>query len=292
MIKSGLHPNNKHRSRYDFEVLAKVNPKLGPFVQLNPYSDSSIDFFNPDAVKALNQALLMYYYDINYWDIPEGYLCPPIPGRADYIHHIADLLKKNGHNKAVRCLDIGVGANIVYPIIGSFEYDWSFVGTDIDAAAIEHAQKIVAANPRLKEKLVLRLQSNKEAIFRGIIQSAEHFDLTICNPPFHASLEEASAGSLRKLKNLKGKKQEKPVLNFGGQSAELYCKGGELGFLRQMIRESKDFARSCTWFSSLVSKADNLKPLQAALKKNGAKNVEVINMQQGQKSSRILAWCF
>jgi len=87
--KSRLHPRNKHRERYDFKLLIESSPELAQFVKMNIYNDESIDFFNPDAVKALNKALLKYFYDIENWDIPEGYLCPPIPGRADYIHHIA-----------------------------------------------------------------------------------------------------------------------------------------------------------------------------------------------------------
>ena len=91
-VKSKLHPRSKHRERYDFEKLISGFPELGPFVQPNKFDDLSIDFANPDAVKALNRALLKFHYGIEHWDVPDGYLCPPIPGRADYIHHIADLL--------------------------------------------------------------------------------------------------------------------------------------------------------------------------------------------------------
>jgi 23S rRNA (adenine1618-N6)-methyltransferase len=289
-IKIGLHPNNKHRSRYDFEALIAVCPELSSFVAANKYDDLSIDFFNPAAVKTLNKALLMQYYGITYWDVPEGYLCPPIPGRADYIHHIAELIALD--KKTVRCLDIGTGANLIYPIIGSFEYNWNFVGTEIDPKAIASAQKIIDNNPRLKDKLELRLQSNPDTIFNGIIQQGEHFDLVICNPPFHSSLEEAQASTIRKLKNLKGKKQVKPVLNFGGQGGELYCEGGELQFLSRMIQESNGFAKSCTWFSSLVSKEEHLPSLLHTLKVVAAKTIKILDMHQGQKQSRILAWRF
>src|SRR5688500_3909142 len=96
--KIKLHPRNKHRQRYDFTQLISSCPDLAPFVKLNVYNDESIDFFNPEAVKMLNTALLKHFYNIVYWDIPSNYLCPPIPGRADYIHNIADLLgtKNNG----------------------------------------------------------------------------------------------------------------------------------------------------------------------------------------------------
>ena len=90
--KIELHPRNKHRERYDFQQLINTCPELAPFVKLNNYNDESIDFFNPNAVKMLNKALLKQHYGINNWEIPEGYLCPPIPSRADYLHYIADLL--------------------------------------------------------------------------------------------------------------------------------------------------------------------------------------------------------
>src|SRR5882724_11870803 len=180
--KLGLHPSNKHRERYNFKELISSCPTLAPFVQLNKYNDESIDFSNAEAVMQLNKALLQHYYGINYWNIPSGYLCPPIPGRADYIHHIADLLA--GCNKGItpkgrqiKCLDIGVGANCIYPIIGIKEYEWSFVGSDIEPVAIQSAAKIIDTNTVLKGKVELRLQKNLKDIFRGIIHPKEHFDL-------------------------------------------------------------------------------------------------------------------
>jgi 23S rRNA (adenine1618-N6)-methyltransferase len=295
--KSELHPRNKHRGRYDFKALIESLPELSAFVKVNDFGDESIDFFNPKAVKMLNKALLKHFYNIDYWDIPENYLCPPIPGRADYIHHAADLLASENHGKITRgenikCLDVGIGANCVYPIIGVTEYNWTFVGVDIDPVALESAKKIVAMNPVLKEHIECRLQSNSRNIFRNIIKESERFDLTICNPPFHASAADAQAGSIRKLSNLKGKKITKPVLNFGGQNNELWCEGGEQKFVSDMIRESTQFRHSCLWFTTLVSKQSNLHEAYSTLKAVGASEVKTIPMSQGNKSSRILAWTF
>ncbi|WP_181303961.1 23S rRNA (adenine(1618)-N(6))-methyltransferase RlmF [Rufibacter sp. XAAS-G3-1] len=299
--KAELHPRNKHRERYDFNQLIKSSPELGRFVQLNDFKDQSIDFFNPEAVKTLNKALLKYFYGIKYWDIPPNYLCPPIPGRADYLHHLADLLgsenpigKGNKIPKGahIRCLDIGVGANCVYPIIGHTEYGWSFVGADIDPVSIASVSKTVELNPLLKGRIACRLQPNPKDIFRGIIQKDERFDLTLCNPPFHTSSAEAQSGSIRKLRNLKGQKITKPVLNFGGQSNELWCEGGEAKFIADMIEESKQFSASCFWFSTLVSKSANLKSAYKALELAGAAEVKTIPMSQGNKTSRFIAWTF
>ncbi len=295
--KSKLHERNKHRFRYDFKVLIASCRELAPFVSLNKYNDESIDFFNPEAVKALNKALLKHHYSIENWDIPQGYLCPPIPGRADYIHHIADLLSdSNGGKiptgKTIKVLDIGVGANCVYPLIGSKEYGWSFVGADIDEVAVASANKILASNSILNDRIEIRLQSNAKNVFSGITQNGEQFDLTICNPPFHASAEEAAAGTMRKLKNLKGKKVKKPTLNFAGQNKELWCDGGEVQFVEKMIEESVRFATSVFWFSSLISKDSNLKKVYAVLEKAGAISVKTIPMEQGNKISRLVAWTF
>lgn len=295
--KFRLHPRNKHRERYDFKKLVASCPDLSRFVKLNIYDDESIDFFNPDAVRMLNTALLKHFYGIDNWNIPPSYLCPPIPGRADYIHYMADLLGGSNYGKApvgssVKCLDIGVGANCIYPIIGVKEYGWSFVGSDIDPLAIESANKTIDSNPSLKGKIELRIQNNPKDIFYGIIQPDEIFDLSVCNPPFHASAEEAQAVSVRKLTNLKGKKPTKPILNFGGQSTELWYEGGEARFIQEMIRESRRFSTSCFWFSSIISKQSHLKNAYELLKDANAVRIETIPMGQGNKSSRILAWSF
>ena len=295
--KTGLHPRNKHRELYNFDELIRVCPELAPFVRLNDYNDESVDFSNPEAVMMLNKALLKHFYGIAHWNIPPGYLCPPVPGRADYIHHIAGLLGSCNRGKIptgnqVKCLDIGVGANCIYPIIGHQEYGWTFVGSDIDPVAIKSASEIVEMNPSLKGNVELRLQPDSNDIFAGIIRNDEHFDLTICNPPFHASFEEAQSGTLRKLSNLKGKRITKPTLNFGGKNQELWCEGGEEKFMQKMISQSRLFKASCFWFSTLISKQTHLKNAYTALNRAIVTEIKTIPMSQGNKISRIIAWTF
>jgi len=290
LLKTNLHPRNLHRERYDFKLLSTHFPPLSSYIKENDYGDESIDFFNPLAVLALNQALLKCYYKIDFWELPPDYLCPPIPGRADYIHYLADIL---GDSLAdIRCLDIGVGANCIYPILGIATYNWNFVGSDFDSISIANAQKIANSNSILKDKLELRLQTTKNAIFHGIIKEGERFDITLCNPPFHCSANDAEKGSARKINNLKKQKIGKVVLNFGGQSNELWCDGGEEKFVLQLISESKEFANSCLWFSTLISKKEHLKNLHKALGKVNALEVKTIQMSQGNKISHLLAWTF
>ncbi len=309
--KKGLHPRNLHRDGYDFAKLITSSPSFKPFVRPNHYGNLSIDFADAEAVKALNLALLRHHYRIGYWDIPQGYLCPPIPGRVDYLHYVADLLAGD-HSETekstaatVRVLDVGTGANGIYPILGIQTYGWKFVGSDVDPISIANVETIIEHNKCLQGKLETRLQGDRKKIFHGIIKHNEQFDFTICNPPFHSSLAEATAGSQRKLKNLVANRIAKGLtknikanelkiagkaLNFGGQKAELWCNGGEKKFLLSMIRESVDFAHQCKWFSSLVSKKENLQPCYNELKKNGAVTVKTMEMAQGNKITRILAW--
>lgn len=295
--KRVLHPRNLHHGRYDFAQLCAACPQLSPLVIHNPSGQPTIDFSDPNALLILNQALLKCFYQINFWQIPAGYLCPPIPGRADYIHYLADLLAESGsgevpRGKQVKVLDIGTGANCIYPIIGSRSYGWSFVATDIDPLSIKIADVIVKSNPNLTSAIKLLLQKNKNAIFDGIIKKQDKFTLTICNPPFHASMEQALAGNARKVKNLGKGKTANSGLNFGGQENELCCVGGEIAFLKQMCKESLTYAQQVDWFSSLVSKSENIAPLKKLLITLGAKQVKVIEMSQGQKISRLLAWRF
>ncbi len=295
--KQSLHPRNRHRALYDFEQLIKSCPELATFVAENKFNNLSIDFADPRAVKTLNKALLKTFYGINNWDIPANYLCPPIPGRADYIHYIADLLalSNNGiipQGRSIKVLDVGVGANCVYPIIGNYDYGWSFVGSDADPVAVSNANKIIEVNHQLAEAVEIRFQTDANFIFKNIIQVGETFDITICNPPFHSSFAEAQEGTLRKQRNLGTNKNNKTVLNFGGQNGELWCKGGEKEFVSNMIRESATLQKNCCWFSSLVSKSANLESIYWALKQVNAAAVKTIDMAQGSKISRIVAWTF
>ncbi|MEG2078697.1 23S rRNA (adenine(1618)-N(6))-methyltransferase RlmF [Chryseobacterium sp.] len=294
--KSNLHPRNLHRNPYDFDQLISCVPELKHYVFKNSYGNLTINFSIPKAVKLLNKALLHHFYQVKSWDIPNENLCPPIPGRADYIHYIADLLAGNSKvipkDSSVKGLDIGTGANLVYPLIAHQSYGWEMLGTDIDQKSLDNAQKILDENPAISENIQLKLQTDSQYIFKNILNSQDKFTFSMCNPPFHDSEESAIKGNLRKTKNLHKSKIQKPNLNFGGQQAELWCEGGEIAFISQMIEESVLYSSQILWFTCLVSKKENLFKLTSLLKKIDALEVKIIDMAHGQKVSRILAWTF
>lgn len=290
-----MHPRNRHQDRYDLPALTAAYPALRPFVRSSPAGAPTVDFADPAAVRALNAALLKSWYGLERWELPAGALCPPVPGRADHVHHAADLLAGDNGGKVprgdgVRVLDVGVGANCIYPIIGRGEYGWRFVGVDVDEAALAAAWKTVEADPNLRAGVALRRQKAPERIIKGVVREDERFDLSLCNPPFNASPEEVSAGALRKRRNL-GLSEAAPA-NFGGEARELWCPGGESAFIGRLIEESAGLARQVLWFSTLVSKSASLPPARGALKAAKALEAREIDVEHGQKKSRLLAWTF
>ena len=296
-IKKTLHPRNIHNERYDFKALIESKPELAPFVHENSYGDLSIDFASREAVLALNQALLAHFYNIKNYKLPKDALIAPIPGRADYLHYIADLLSTCNGGKIPRGekivgLDIGSGANCIYPVLGASLYDWNFIAADIEASSMQSALNIIEENELLQNKIACRLQRNKKNAFTNIFTQNDRFDFTLCNPPFHASAKEASAGSERKIRNLTKNKNAKKSLNFAGVSNELWCEGGEIAFIKKMIKESVKYGSQCFYFTTLVSKKENLQAIYKALKTLKPTEVKTIEMKQGQKLSRFVAWTF
>lgn len=292
--KGNLHPRNPHSGRYDLAALAAKCPDLARFLRKNPDGEATVDFTDPEAVRTLNRALLEQFYGITHWDLPQGYLCPPIPGRADYIHNLADLLGScNGdvipRGPSVRILDVGVGASAIYPLIGHHVYGWNFLGTETDPVAASSATNIVRAN-HLTPFIEIRPQPAPKAIFKALLKPGELFDATMCNPPFHVSIEEARKSSERKWTNLGN--PSKSLRNFGGQDAELWCPGGEGGFVGRMVAESVAVGSSCLWFTTLISRESRLDGVYKAIEKAAAKEHRTVEVAQGQKKSRIVAWTF
>ncbi|GLS84766.1 23S rRNA (adenine(1618)-N(6))-methyltransferase RlmF [Paraferrimonas haliotis] len=290
-----MHKRNCHANGYDFSLLCRAIPALTQYVKKEKGRRSSIDFADPVAVRLLNSALIKHGYGVDFWEFPTDNLTPGIPGRADYLHEMADLVASDNDGAIIKgeqlaVLDIGTGASLVYPLLGNGSYGWSFVGSDIDPQSLQCAQLIITNN-KLSKNISLIQQSDDSRIFDGVIQAQHRFTFTVCNPPFYRSKADARNQQQRKLSNL-GKHQSRSGLNFSGKSNELWCKGGEAVFLRKMAQESRRYRHNALWFSSLISNKENLRPLKRILQKSGAQAIEVLKMSQGNKISRVMAWSF
>lgn len=290
-----MHPNNPFLADYDLDRLTAAVPLLKNYLKKSKVGRLTLDFAKPEAVKLLNKALLKTQFKIDFWDVPKDALCPPIPGRLDYILYLADLLAtENGgeipKGKEVSILDIGVGANCIYPLLAQRQFGWRCVGTDIDGDSLKAANAIVVANG-LKKSIELRHQTFADQIFTGVVMPDERFDACICNPPFYASAAEAEASNLRKWQKMgRANEYKRAVRNFAGRENELATLGGEKAFVLQMVDESLARPQLCRWYTSLLAKSQHETPIYQALKRAKVKRVEVIPMGQGNKVSRVIAW--
>jgi 23S rRNA (adenine1618-N6)-methyltransferase len=279
-----MHPKNPFIKDYDFEILIANKAELKEFVFVNEHGNTTIKFHDKQAVKTLNQALLQTHYGI-LWQIPENNLCPPVPGRLDYLLHVSDLINKTD----IRLLDIGTGANLIYPILATCHFNWHCTGSEVNEEALQNAQEIINQNSIL-QKTTLRRQKFKSNILNYVIEPDDFFDVVVCNPPFSKDLKEAQRKNQRKITNLDLPTSEKR--NFGGTPSELWYKGGEEAFLKKMAQESTLFKTQVQWFTSLISKKKNLKNIKRAIKKTNPTEIKVIPMEHGNKKSHIIAWTF
>ncbi len=291
-----MHPNNPFKTDYALLELAELVPALkNHFIQTKA-AKLSLDFSQPEAVKNLNKALLMQQYNIRYWDLPTGYLTPPVPGRLDYLLYLADLLAESNAGvvptgKEVRLLDIGCGAACIFPLLAQSHFRWLAVGTEVDAKALKAARAIAQMNPSLKGKVEIRQQTSTEQLFAGVTTAEERFDCCVCNPPFYESAEEARRVNQRKWQQLPSARAGSGR-NFGGQSHELHRPGGEKAFAIQLVKESQDRPKLCTWFSIMLSNKAHETPVYQALLRAKAARVEVLPLQIGNKETRAIAWRF
>lgn len=279
-----MHPKNPFKSDYNFDKLVKIYEPLSNHVFINKYGNQTIKFSNQEAVKALNTALLKLHYAID-WKLPKGFLCPPIPSRLDYLLHVNDFIGR----KRVRMLDIGTGANLIYPILATQHLGWKTSATEIEDKALNNAQQIIQHNASL-HLIQLRKQESRADIFNGVIAEDDNFDVVVCNPPFFSSQKEANFQNSRKVKNLKLK--EKETHNFGGTSNELWYPGGEKAFLAKMANESRYYRKQIRWFTALVSKKENLRAIKKSIVAQDPKHFDIVEMEIGNKQSRFVAWSY
>jgi len=290
-----MHPDNPYQNPYNFTKYIEIFEPLKKHVVLNPSGQETIHFSDSNAVYALNKAMLLADYSLEDYVIPKGYLIPPVPGRLDYLLYLRDFLLKRFNlstKKPLKGLDMGSGANAIYCILGAQHFGWSMVGAESDAKAVEIAKKNIQRSKALNDRIEIRLQENKQFLFKHMIQPNDSFDFSVCNPPFHSSKEEALKGSIKKHQNLSsGLNSPSELLNFEGQANELWCNGGEALFIKRLIKESVGYKSQVRLFSSLVSKEESLPSIQKQLKK--AKAIfTVLPMEIGNKISRIVVWWF
>eukprot|EP01056_Protomagalhaensia_sp_Gyna25_P004576 Protomagalhaensia_sp_Gyna_25__4575@NODE_421_length_3494_cov_90_195658_g307_i1_p1_GENE_NODE_421_length_3494_cov_90_195658_g307_i1NODE_421_length_3494_cov_90_195658_g307_i1_p1_ORF_typecomplete_len355_score63_85Methyltransf_10/PF05971_12/3_4e54MTS/PF05175_14/1_6e13Methyltransf_31/PF13847_6/8_5e07UPF0020/PF01170_18/1_6e05PrmA/PF06325_13/1_9e05Methyltransf_23/PF13489_6/0_00012Methyltransf_25/PF13649_6/0_0047CMAS/PF02353_20/0_01TehB/PF03848_14/0_025Cons_hypoth95/PF03602_15/0_024NAS/PF03059_16/0_042N6_ len=246
------HPKNRLMS-IDFKALEADYPYLSACFKTSPRG-RFLDFKNPVTLKSLTKATFHKYYNID-WDLPEGYLISPLPGRLNYLLEAADVLKLKEREwmRNVKILDVGVGANCIHPLLLVREFGCHVVGSDIDADALKIAQGIVDSNG-LKESVDLRRQRNQDSFFLGMLSNV---DLTVCNPPFYHE------------ENV----QSNPKRRRQATSSELVSKEGHLGFILGMIEESLNIHLALTGDTEAKQKLVHLVEDSTTMEDKGASHI-------------------
>ncbi|GIX61112.1 23S rRNA (adenine(1618)-N(6))-methyltransferase, putative [Babesia caballi] len=349
-----MHARSRHNVRDDFVALARAFPVLKRHLVPNPKWKAPMpkhlryhyEFNHPDAVYHLSKAILRSTYGVDLY-LPCGcpgdscnpyhqaecgeaecdawpddavqtdlrrYLAPCVPGRANYVHHVADLLHVS-HNlpdplpegfgpakqhaticapesiprgEHVKVLDVGTGANCIYPLLGVAEYGWSYIASDIDAEALNFAKHNLKLN-RMTNLVELRHQKAPLRMFTGVLQPHEFVHLTMCNPPFHANIKQANlnprvstCGTVNELvfqhdnvstfsidgacvRDLDGNRfavTGQVNYTFSNDPDER----GELAFIEIMLVESRFCVHNVLWFTSLVARLSTLKRIRSHIR--------------------------
>ena len=271
----------------NFIELSTQFPSFSKYVITNKYNYTTIDWKNPDAVRELTQCLLKKDFGLKSYNLPSNFLIPTIPSRLNYILFLKKLFNAfsiGNYCNSPFIVDIGTGANVIYPIIGNRMFNWNFVCSEINDDSIKIANEILKENQI--DKIVILKQYNKSKVFEGILDDTKNikkrnrkYIFTMCNPPYFDSEKEEK----------KDNKHTDNEYNF----EEVYCKGGETRFILEMIKESEIYKNKVFIFTTLVGKKINFIHLKDILKNNEKiKLLKCETFLQGKNARWVLAWSY
>jgi len=233
------------------------------------------DFQNQEGVRLLTTILLKKDFGLDV-HLPAGKLIPTIPLRLNYLLWIEDLFNLNyDSTKKIKGIDIGTGASCIYPLLAAKKFQWSMVGTDINKESIENANINIQKN-----NLQHLIQVLEVSEWDGLLPVAldEFYDFCMCNPPFH------------NFSNLNSSDDETDCAK--GVTCELYTAGGEVDFVKKIIRESERLRNSLSIYTTMVGYKTSLGPLKKELKAIGACAIAEAGFYQGHTLRWGIAWTF
>ena len=269
----------------NFEELSNQFHEFKQYVYKTKSGNYSINWNDAKAVLTLNKCLLKKDFNVDYYDVPSNFLIPTIPSRLNYLLFLKKLLMifDLENTEQITVIDIGTGANIIYPLLGCSKYHWNFIASDTNTEAIENAKKIIKNN-NLENQIIIKHQNDPMKIFEGIIDANEYnerdFVFSMCNPPFYDSETE--------LKFENNKKDNE--FNF----SEVYYKGGEFQFIMNIIQESEIFKKNIFIFTSLMGKKTTFKKIKRIFTQNTEKFpfFKHETLIQGNNVRWVVAWSY
>ncbi|XP_026808384.1 U6 small nuclear RNA (adenine-(43)-N(6))-methyltransferase [Rhopalosiphum maidis] len=270
-----MHPRNIYRTPPAFKELSVKYPEFNKYASTGLNGKIVFDFKNQEGLRLLTTILLKKDFDLDV-DLPVGRLIPTIPLRLNYLLWIEDLFNLNYDNtKKIKGIDIGTGSSCIYPLLAAKQFQWSMVGTDINKEAVKNAIKNVEKN-NLQNLIQVLEVSEWERLLPVAVD--EHYDFCMCNPPFHS------------YSNLNSDDDEAD--SSVGITSEMYTIGGEVDFVKKMIKESEILQNSISIYTTMVGYKASLDPLKNELKAIGACTVAEAGFYQGRNARWGIAWTF
>ncbi|KAF2074165.1 hypothetical protein CYY_004536 [Polysphondylium violaceum] len=301
-----MHKDNIYRyNPPDFKLLAKKYISFDRYIINKTERIYNIDWKDPNAVKELTKVLLDHDFNLKI-ELPPNYLCPTITLRVNYLCWVNELLQQQQQQQqqqpqtitkgnTIKGIDIGTGTSCIFPLLGYRLFEWSFIGLDIDPIVLEYAQKNIDIN-NLNQYISLfyneqqqverkQLQQKEEvegeqSILKNYLNSTNQedvYDFCICNPPFFKDEKE-------KLIN--------PNTTCTASTNELITDGGELNFIKILIKESLVYSNRVKIFTTMVGKKVNLSKIQnELLSLNIPKDqIRSTELAQGKSSRWAISW--
>jgi 23S rRNA (adenine1618-N6)-methyltransferase len=264
----------------DFLILIKEFPELKKYIIKydEKIEEFSFDWSNNDLSLLMTKSILNYYFNIKYYDIPKGFLIPPVPSRLNYLNLINELIKDIEKENIIG-VDIGTGANIIYPILGNSVCDWKFICSEINNESYNNAKLILQKN-NLEENINLIKQENKNNIFVSIINQENKYTFSMCNPPYYDYEQEIK---------IEDKKRDTEY-NFD----EVYYEKGELGFFERYFEESICYKKNIFLFTILIGKKSNSEIIYDKINSynNIIKLCDIKKIMTGNNVRYIIYWSF
>ncbi|XP_051891798.1 RNA N6-adenosine-methyltransferase mettl16 [Pristis pectinata] len=286
-LNKSMHPRNRYKDKPpDFSYLASKYKEFQQHVHTNLTGKVSLNFKDPEAVRALTCTLLKEDFGLTI-DIPLERLIPTVPLRLNYIHWVEDLIG-SGTNKSelIRGIDIGTGASCIYPLLGATMNGWFFLATEVDDMCFDYATKNVEQN-NLSDLIKVVKVPQKTLLMDALKEESEIvYDFCMCNPPFFANQMEA--------KGVNSRNPSRPPpssINTGGIT-EIMAEGGELEFVKRIIHDSLQLKKRLRWYSCMLGKKCSLVPLKEELRQQGVPKVTHTEFCQGRTMRWALAWSF
>ncbi|XP_075220827.1 RNA N(6)-adenosine-methyltransferase mettl16-like isoform X2 [Lycorma delicatula] len=249
------HPRNIYKRLPDFKELALKFPEFRKFAKTNLDGKVTMDFKDKEALSMLTKILLKKDFGLDV-DLPSDRLVPTVPLRLNYVLWIEDLLANlppKLKSSDIHGIDIGTGASCIYALLAARKNNWYMLATEIDEINFEYADQNVAMN----------------------------------------SLHDFIKDSL----SMNGKTKDRsghrlpPKNAHTGSSAELIASGGEVAFIKNIIKDSIKLKDRVKIYSTMVGHKSNVDKLRSELVELvGEEHMTLTSFNQGHVTRWGIAW--